>query len=117
MSNQQLWQAILGHLEVSLSKANFNTWFKNTGIFEHTEDTITIGVPSMYHRDWISNKANKIRTSPAACQGVLRGALATTPQCMREADRRAGASWPTAACSRSTFPVPQQQIAATTLKD
>jgi chromosomal replication initiator protein len=56
MSNQQLWQAILGHLEISLSKGNFNTWLKNTLILERTEDTITVGVPSTYHRDWISNK-------------------------------------------------------------
>lgn len=56
MSNQQLWQAILGHLEVSLSKANFNTWFKNTGILERLADTIIISVPSTYHRDWIANK-------------------------------------------------------------
>ncbi len=56
MSNQQLWQAILGHLEVSLSKANFNTWFKNTAILERMPDTIVIGVPSTYHRDWIANK-------------------------------------------------------------
>ena len=34
MNNQQLWQAILGGMEVSLSKANFNTWFKNTNIAE-----------------------------------------------------------------------------------
>jgi hypothetical protein len=34
MNNLQLWQAILGHLEVTLSKANFNTWFKNTSIIE-----------------------------------------------------------------------------------
>lgn len=56
MSNQQLWQAILGHLEVSLSKANFNTWFKNTAITERFDDTIIIAVPSTYHRDWISSK-------------------------------------------------------------
>lgn len=56
MTNQQLWQAILGNLEVSLSKANFNTWFKNTTITEKNDDYITIGVPSTYHKDWISNK-------------------------------------------------------------
>lgn len=56
MNNQQVWQAILGHLEVSLSKANFNTWLKNTHIIEQTEDSITVSVPSTYHRDWISSK-------------------------------------------------------------
>lgn len=58
MNNQQLWQAILGHLEVSLSKANFNTWLKNTHIIEKTEDSIVVSVPSTYHRDWIASKYN-----------------------------------------------------------
>lgn len=56
MNNQQLWQAILGSLEVSLSKANFNTWFKNTSILERGEDYIIIGVPSAFNRDWIAAK-------------------------------------------------------------
>lgn len=56
MNNQQLWQAILGNLEVSLSKANFNTWFKNTGIVEKGPDFIIIGVPSTFSKDWISRK-------------------------------------------------------------
>ncbi len=56
MTNQQLWQAILGSLEVNLSKANFNTWFKNTSVLERGEDFITIGVPSAFNRDWISTK-------------------------------------------------------------
>lgn len=58
MNTDQIWQAILGHLEVSLSKANFNTWLKNTHISEKTEDCITVSVPSTYHRDWISSKYN-----------------------------------------------------------
>lgn len=58
MNNEQIWQAILGHLEVSLSKANFNTWLKNTYILEKLEDSITVAVPSTYHRDWISSKYN-----------------------------------------------------------
>jgi chromosomal replication initiator protein len=56
MNNQQLWQAILGNLEVSLSKANFNTWFKNTSIIEKGGDFIIVAVPSSFYRDWIANK-------------------------------------------------------------
>jgi len=56
MNNQQLWQAILGSLEVSLSKANFNTWFKNTAIVERGADSIIVGVPSAFNRDWIAAK-------------------------------------------------------------
>jgi chromosomal replication initiator protein len=56
MNNQQLWQAILGSLEISLTRANFNTWFKNTAILERGADIIIIGVPSAFNRDWISAK-------------------------------------------------------------
>jgi chromosomal replication initiator protein len=56
MSNQQLWQALLGNLEVTISRANFNTWFKNTTIVERTDDTIIVGVPNIFSKDWISNK-------------------------------------------------------------
>lgn len=56
MTNQQLWQAIIGDLEITLSKANFNTWFKNTGIIEKADDYIVVGVPSNFSRDWISSK-------------------------------------------------------------
>ena len=34
MTNNETWQAVLAELELSISKANFNTWFKNTGILE-----------------------------------------------------------------------------------
>lgn len=54
MNNQQLWQAILGNLEVSLSRANFTTWFKNTTILERGENHIIIGVPTAFTQDWIS---------------------------------------------------------------
>lgn len=56
MNNQQLWQAILGSLEISLSRANFNTWFKNTSITERGADYIIVGVPSAFNRDWIAAK-------------------------------------------------------------
>lgn len=56
MTNQQLWQAIIGDLEVTLSKGNFITWFKNTGIIEKAEDYIVVGVPSDFVKNWISSK-------------------------------------------------------------
>ncbi|MFI5158416.1 MAG: chromosomal replication initiator protein DnaA [Sphingobacteriales bacterium] len=56
MTNQQLWQAILGNLEVSLSKANFTTWFKNTSIVEKTDDSISISAPNAFTKEWLQNK-------------------------------------------------------------
>ncbi len=54
MNNQQLWQAILGNLEVTLTRASFNTWFKNTSITEKGDSHIVVAVPTVFTQDWIS---------------------------------------------------------------
>jgi chromosomal replication initiator protein len=56
MNNQQLWQAILGNLEVSISRGSFTTWFRNTSIIERGPDYILVGVPNVFSRNWISGK-------------------------------------------------------------
>lgn len=56
MNNQQLWQAILGNLELVLSKANFTTWFKNTSVLEKNENSVLIGVPNAFTKEWLQNK-------------------------------------------------------------
>lgn len=58
MNNQQLWQAILGELELIISKANFTTWFKNTFISElnENENEIIIAVPNAFTKTWLENK-------------------------------------------------------------
>src|ERR1043165_8483179 len=56
MTNQQLWQAILGNLELTLSKANFTTWFKNTSIIEKSDIGIVVGVPNAFTKEWLQNK-------------------------------------------------------------
>jgi chromosomal replication initiator protein len=56
MTNEQLWQAILGELELTLSKANFTTWFKNTFIIKQENNGIVIGVPNAFTKAWLENK-------------------------------------------------------------
>ncbi len=56
MNTQQIWQAVLGELELSLSKVNFTTWFKGTFIFEFGEEDITIGVPNAFTKSWLEKK-------------------------------------------------------------
>ncbi len=56
MTNQQIWQAILGNLEVTLSKANFTTWFKNTAIVEKGPNYVVISVPNLFTKEWLQNK-------------------------------------------------------------
>ncbi len=56
MTNQQLWQAVLGELELSLSKANFTTWFKNTAVSCVDEEKVSISVPNTFTKAWLEKK-------------------------------------------------------------
>lgn len=59
MTNEQLWQAVLGNLELSISKPNFTTWFKNTSILDHWKGGLTVGVPNGFTKEWLQNKYHK----------------------------------------------------------
>lgn len=56
MTTQQLWQAVLGELELSLSKANFTTWFKSTAISFIDQERVIISVPNTFTKAWLENK-------------------------------------------------------------
>ena len=58
MTNDELWQAVLGQIELSLSKANFVTWFKNTALLEVSQGKALIGVPNGFAKEWLENKYN-----------------------------------------------------------
>lgn len=53
------WQAVLGELEVGLSRANFTTWFKNTHLSEVDGESVTISVPNIFTKEWLENKYHK----------------------------------------------------------
>ncbi|MFA6537695.1 MAG: DnaA N-terminal domain-containing protein, partial [Patescibacteria group bacterium] len=54
--NQQLWQSVLGELELDLSKASFTTWLKNTFIIENSAGRVIIGVPNTFSQAWLKQK-------------------------------------------------------------
>ncbi|MDO9399286.1 MAG: chromosomal replication initiator protein DnaA [bacterium] len=56
MNNEQLWQAILGEVELNLSRANFTTWFKHTFISSCENDKVIICVPTNFVKTWLEKK-------------------------------------------------------------
>ncbi len=58
MTNKELWQTILGEIELSISKANFSTWFKNTSILSNKNGHIVLSVPNGFAKEWLENKYN-----------------------------------------------------------
>jgi chromosomal replication initiator protein len=56
MNTKELWQGALAEIELSLSRANFSTWFKNTTIVKFDDGTIYLGVPNEFVKDWLITK-------------------------------------------------------------
>ncbi len=56
INKEELWRSVLGSIELSISKANFSTWFKNTKILSVESDHIVIGVPNGFAKEWLENK-------------------------------------------------------------
>nr|KKS47819.1 MAG: Chromosomal replication initiator protein DnaA [Candidatus Giovannonibacteria bacterium GW2011_GWF2_42_19] len=59
MNNEEIWQAALTDLEVSVSKANFVTWFQNTSIATRQSGTIVLCVPNAFVKEWLEYKYHK----------------------------------------------------------
>jgi chromosomal replication initiator protein len=56
MNPEQIWQSVLAELELSLSKANFTTWFKNTFIGSVENDEVVVCVPGAFYKSWLEGK-------------------------------------------------------------
>ncbi len=56
MNNEQLWQAVLGELELLISKANFTTWFKSTFIISLDNETALVATPNAFTKNWLEKK-------------------------------------------------------------
>lgn len=59
MTNEEIWKAVLGEMELTLPRANFTTWFKNTSIVSKDADSIVVSVPNGFIKEWLENKFNK----------------------------------------------------------
>ncbi|MBI4065952.1 chromosomal replication initiator protein DnaA, partial [Candidatus Kaiserbacteria bacterium] len=56
-SPKELWEYVLTQVELSISPANFNTWFRNSFIVKIGEGGVLyIGVPSQFFKDWYLKK-------------------------------------------------------------
>lgn len=57
---KEIWQAVLAQIQLSISQANFSTWFKNTEIVSVEGKKITIAVSNNFSKDWLKNKYYKL---------------------------------------------------------
>ncbi len=55
-----VWQAVLGEIELSVSRGNFVTWFKNTVLLKQDGDHIIVGVPNVFIKQQLERKYNDL---------------------------------------------------------
>ncbi|MDB5254093.1 MAG: dnaA [Parcubacteria group bacterium] len=53
---KQLWQSVLTEIELSISPANFTTWFKDTHIVKEDGGVIVLSVPNAFAKEWLLQK-------------------------------------------------------------
>lgn len=70
MRDGSLWQAVLGEIEVSVSRASFVTWFKNTRLLKQKDDSVTIGVPNIFIKQQLERKFNQLIKEVLAKNGL-----------------------------------------------
>jgi chromosomal replication initiator protein len=58
---KELWEYILTQVELSISPANFNTWFRHSFISKIDEEGVVyIAVPSQFFKDWYIKKFHSL---------------------------------------------------------
>jgi chromosomal replication initiator protein len=72
MDTKQLWENTLVDIELTISKANFSTWFKNTSIQKFEGGIVYLGVPNQFVKDWLATKYHKsiLKTLRSFCSEV-----------------------------------------------
>lgn len=53
---KKLWDDALVKIELSITPANFKTWFRDTYILNLEDGTATLAVPSVFVKDWLQDK-------------------------------------------------------------
>lgn len=66
-----LWQAVLGEIELSVSRGSFVTWFKNTSLLRQKDGVYVVGVPNIFIKQQLERKFNDIIKTTLENNGVV----------------------------------------------
>ena len=65
-----LWPAVLGEIELSVTRASYVTWFKNTRLLRQEDDLVVIGAPNIFIKQQLEGKFNQLITDTLKKNGV-----------------------------------------------
>jgi chromosomal replication initiator protein len=56
MNAQQAWQAVLGQLQMEMTKAAYDTWIRDAVLLNYNDNVFKVGVKNAYARDWLDSR-------------------------------------------------------------
>ncbi len=68
--NEQLWQSVLGEIELAVTRGSFVTWFKNTSLINIDQDEVVVGVPNIFAKQQLEARFNDLVKEALAHSGV-----------------------------------------------
>lgn len=70
MQDSGLWRAVLGEIELSVSRGSFVTWFKNTQLIRQKDNVVVVGVPNIFVKNQLEKKFNDLVVKILVKNGV-----------------------------------------------
>ncbi len=70
MVQDDVWQAVLGELEISVTRPAYLTYFKNTALLKAEDGQVIIGVTNVFVKETIEKKFNDLVLSTLKKQGI-----------------------------------------------
>lgn len=70
-----IWQAVLGEVELTVSRANFATWFINTRVLKYKDGSLIIGVPNVFIKQQLERKYSPLLIELLEKNGVKPNSL------------------------------------------
>lgn len=108
MQQAGLWQAVLGEIELSLSRGNFVTWFKSTSLLKEVDGAVVIGVPNIFIKQQLERKYNDLIKQTLQKNGV---AVQSIEYKIAPASPVSRADTPAVVEKAPTSPSPERQAA------
>lgn len=59
LNYKNVWEGVLSDVELNISKANYNTWFKDTEIIKYDEGVVYLRIPNEFTKNWLREKYHK----------------------------------------------------------
>jgi chromosomal replication initiator protein len=62
MNLKEVWQTVLGEIEIQISRPNFLTWLKGSELIEQNkkEGVVLVSLPNQFAREWVKNRYHKL---------------------------------------------------------